>query len=57
MTEEQVRARAVLDDLLDCDEGLRNKEISFIEDMDSKRYLNWTKKQIDWLDRIYKRVC
>jgi hypothetical protein len=54
---EQIRAREVLDDLLKVEGGLSGKEIDFIEDMDSKRYLDWTEKQIDWLDRIYGRVC
>lgn len=54
---EQDRARDVLDDLLQCDGGMSGKEIDFIEDMDKKRNLIWTEKQIDWLDRIFERVC
>ena len=54
---EQQRAEAVLDDLLRCEGGLSGSEIDFIEDMDGKRNLMWTEKQIDWLDRIYERVC
>jgi hypothetical protein len=55
--EEQKRARDVLDDLLRCECGLSGRELDFIEDMDGKRNLTWTEKQIDWLDIIYERVC
>ena len=57
MDKEQERAREVLNDLLACDGGMSGKELDFIEDMDKKRNLIWTEKQIDWLDRIYGRVC
>ena len=53
---EQNRARDVLDDLLQG-EGMSGRELDFIEDMDGKRNLHWTEKQIAWLDRIYARVC
>ncbi len=53
---DQNRAMDVLDDLLNCEGGLSGKEIDFIDDMDGKRNLVWTENQIDWLDRIYKRV-
>ena len=56
MDEEQKRAREVLDDLLSCDGGMTGKELDFIEDMDNKRNLTWSEKQIAWLDRIYERV-
>ncbi len=57
MDAEQQRARDILDDILQVDGGLRASEIDFIEDMDTKRNLEWTEPQIDWLDQIYKRVC
>ena len=57
MNEEQNRAKDVLDDLLKCEGGMSGKELSFIEDMDGKRNLHWSEKQIAWLDRIYGRVC
>jgi len=53
----QQRSRAVLDDLLQCDGGLSGWEMSFIEDMDAKRNLEWSPKQIEKLDQIYERVC
>lgn len=56
-SEEHKRAEGVLDDLLACEGGLRSKELDFIEDMDGKRNLNWTVKQVKWLDGIYVRVC
>ena len=52
---EQNRARDVLDELLQC-EGMSGRELDFIEDMDTKRDLNWSEKQIDWLDNIQARV-
>ena len=54
--EEQERARGVLDDLLKCEGGMSGKELDFIDDMDGKRNLCWTEKQIDWLDKIFNRV-
>lgn len=54
---EQSRARDVLGDLLDCDEGLTAWEITFIDDMDTKRGFDWSEKQIACLDKIYERVC
>ena len=57
MNEEQVRARDVLDDLLKVEGGLSGREMDFIENMDRKRNLTWSEKQINWLDRIYARVC
>ena len=57
MDSEQTRARAVLSDLLDCDEGLSTREIDFIDDMNDKQHFAWTEKQIAWLDKIYDRVC
>jgi hypothetical protein len=54
---EQERAEGVLDDLLACEGGLSGKEIDFIEDMDNKRNINWTGRQVEWLDIIYRRVC
>lgn len=57
MDREQTRARAVLSDLLDCDEGLSAREIEFLDDMDSKQHFIWTGKQIAWLDKIFERVC
>ena len=56
MDREQHRARDVLDDLLDAESGFSGKELDFIEDMDGKRNLTWTEKQIAWLDIIYRRV-
>lgn len=53
---EQDRLRAVLNDLLACEGGLSGRELEFIEDMDTKRNLVWTEKQIEWLDIIYERV-
>jgi hypothetical protein len=55
--DEQQRARGVLDDLLQCESGMSGRELDFIEDMDTKRHLHWTEKQIDWLDGIYERIC
>ena len=57
MNAEQNRAREVLDDLLRVEGGLSGRELDFIEDMDGKRNLFWTDKQIVWLDLIYERVC
>ncbi len=57
MNAEQTRARDVLDDLLSCEGGLSGKEIDFLDDMNSKRNLEWSEKQIEWLDIIYERVC
>lgn len=54
---EQDRLREVLDDLLACEGGLSVREMEFIEDMDGKRNLVWTEKQMDWLDMICQRVC
>ena len=56
MSSEQIRAHEVLDELLDCNEGLSAWEIEFIEDMDRKRHYTWSTKQIVWLDKIYERV-
>ena len=56
MSKEQQRAQDVLDDLLEVDDGLSNNEIEFLEDMNTKRHLIWTEKQIGWLDKIYERV-
>lgn len=53
----QETAIGVLDDLLACEGGMSGKELDFIEDMDSKRHLAWSEKQIDWLNIIYERVC
>lgn len=57
MDAEQTRARSVLNDLLGCDEGLGGTEIEFIEDMDELQHVNWSPKQIAWLDKIYERIC
>ncbi len=57
MSSEQDRIEGVLDDLLNCEGGLSGKEIDFIDDMNNKRNLQWSEKQIAWLDGIYKRVC
>jgi len=57
MIDEQRRARGVLDDLLKCEGGLSAREIEFLDDMDGKRNLVWSDKQIEWLDIIYERVC
>lgn len=57
MNAEQTRARDVLTDLLECDEGLSAREIEFLDDMDRKREFEWSPKQIKWLDDIYGRVC
>ncbi len=57
MSTEHDQAMDVLDDLLQCDRGLSCREMEFIEDMDKKRDLEWTEKQIDWLDQIYTKVC
>lgn len=57
MNTEQTRAREVLGDLLDCDEGLSAQEITFLDDMDHKREFEWSAPQIKWLDDIYGRVC
>ena len=46
----------MLDDLLNAESGFSGKELDFIEDMDGKRNLTWTEKQIAWLDIIYRRV-
>lgn len=54
---ERKRARRVLDDLLECESGLSAREVEFIEDMDGIRERYWSQKQIDWLDKIYSRVC
>jgi len=54
---EKQRAIDVLDDLLMVEGGLSGKELDFIEDMDKKRNINWTEKQVDWLDKIFQRVC
>ena len=56
MNDEQIRARSVLDDLLQCEGGLSGKELDFLDDMDGSRNLWWSEKQIDWLDLIYERV-
>lgn len=57
MNAEQTRARDVLTDLLECDEGLSAREITFLDDMDHKRGFEWSPKQVKWLDDIYGRVC
>lgn len=57
MNEEQKRSREVLDDFLECDEGLSGWEIGFIDDMNEKRNLMWSQGQIDKLDQIYERAC
>ena len=57
MNAEQTRARSVLDDLLECDEGLGGTEIEFINDMNGLRHVDWSPAQIAWLDKIYGRVC
>ena len=54
---EQSRAESVLDDLLLCEGGLKASELDFIENMDGNRNIEWTERQIAWLDRIYERVC
>lgn len=57
MDREQIRARAVLSDLLDCNEGLSAREIDFLDDINNKQGFIWTEKQIAWLDKIFDRVC
>lgn len=54
---EQERAEGVLDDILQSESGMSAKEMDFVEDMDKKRNLRWTPKQIKWLDDIYTKVC
>ena len=56
MSKEQDRAESVLDELLECEDGLSAKELDFIESMDKKRQFEWSDKQIAWLDGIYKKV-
>ena len=56
MMSEQTRARDVLADLLDVDEGLWDNEIKFLEDLSKNQLSWWTDKQIDWLDKIYIRI-
>ena len=36
---------------------MSGKELDFIENMDKKRNLWWSEKQVDWLDKIYERIC
>lgn len=57
MDAENKRSRQVLDDLLECDEGMNGWELDFIEDMDEKRELNWSPAQIEKLDQIYEKAC
>ena len=54
---EQERAQDVLDDILKSDSGMSANEMDFVEDMDNKRNLHWSSKQIKWLDDIYIKVC
>ena len=54
---EHERAEGVLNDILQSDSGMSAKEMDFVEDMDRKRNLDWSVKQIAWLDRIYGKVC
>lgn len=54
---EQTRARDMLNDLLECDEGLSASDIDFIESMNEKRQFEWSAPQVKWLDDIYERVC
>lgn len=57
MNEEQKRSRDVLNDLLECNQGLTAREIEFCDSMDGMRGFNWSEPQIKWLDDIYERVC
>lgn len=54
--DEQERARDVLDELLQCESGLSEAEVNYIESMHNGRGVDWTKKQIAWLDKIYLKM-
>ena len=53
---EQDRAMDVLDELLQVEGGLSAWEIDFLDDMNNKRNLIWSDKQIGKLDKIWEKV-
>lgn len=44
-----------LDDLLEVDEGLRAKDIEFLESLDKKRHFDLSPKQLKWLQDLEER--
>lgn len=58
MTEEE---QGWIDDLVEVESGLFEREIDFVEDMASQKDdapdRPLTQKQHDWLERIWERLC
>lgn len=55
ITEEQERARQVLDEILQTEAYLYDSEKDFIESMDKLRDHNWSLDQLTWLGTIHLR--
>ena len=53
MTPDQQR---ILDDLLDVDYGLQEREIEFLDSMNGKRERTWSIAQVRWINDIWDRI-
>lgn len=47
----------MLDQLLDVESGLSDREVEFIDSLDKKRQYPLSQKQAAWLEAIYERMC
>jgi len=54
---DQDKAREMLDDLLEIDDGLSSWAVNFIDDMDRKRHLDWTENQIEKIAELHNKHC
>ena len=50
------RQMEILDELLDCDAGLNDWELKFIDDLDKKRGRRLTSNQSTKLEQIYEET-
>lgn len=51
------RERTMIDELVQVDEGLRDNEVTFIEDMSHRPdEYELSEKQLSWLEAIWDRV-
>lgn len=53
---QQSELRKMLDELLDVDSGLTEKEINFLDNLKSNWEGNFTDRQSAWLVRIHNRI-
>jgi hypothetical protein len=46
----------MVDELLSADEGLLDKEITFLDSIKTEWEGNLTERQGSWIEKIYKRI-